>query len=66
MRNGELDLSGVRLFEGLPAEVLASIHQRMSHRRYGDGQVIMMEGDRDPQVFFVHDGHVRVYRQLGV
>jgi len=62
MGNSELDLTGVKLFEGLPTEALAVIHQQTSHRRFVDGQVIMMEGDRNPQVFFVREGHVRVYR----
>lgn len=62
MSNPELDLSGVKLFEGLPTEALALVHQQASHHRFADGQVIMLEGDRNPHVFFVRNGHVRVYR----
>ncbi len=62
MRVSSHELAGIHLFAGLPEEALASIQDSATLSRYSDGQIIMMEGEHQAPVCFVHTGRVRIYR----
>jgi CRP/FNR family transcriptional regulator len=56
------DLQSIQLFAGLSEAARQELATLGGVRSYGDGQVIMLEGDTESPVFFVLQGTVRVFR----
>jgi CRP/FNR family cyclic AMP-dependent transcriptional regulator len=56
------DLEQIALFSELSSAALHRVLAVASSRSYDDGQVILLEGDRNAPVFFVLHGAVRVFR----
>jgi len=59
---GPLDSVRIQLFADLSPAAQGALAAIASARTYGDGQVIMLEGDLDLPVFFVLQGTVRTFR----
>jgi CRP-like cAMP-binding protein len=57
-------LSGTKLFAGLSDEQLALVASLCRQRRYGEGQILLFEGDAYPQVIIVVQGEVTVAIRL--
>ena len=54
-------LAGVPYFAGLPEAVLEGIERKIRRRRYGAGEVVLMEGERgDGGLFLMLEGMVKV------
>ncbi|CAN5708779.1 Crp/Fnr family transcriptional regulator [soil metagenome] len=55
-------LKMVPLFAGLPAEVIAYLHEASVARKYHDGHVLCTEGDPGETLYVLEEGEVRVSR----
>jgi CRP-like cAMP-binding protein len=50
------------LFSDLKPEVVASLYQHMSQRKYSKGQLIYLQDEPTPGLFLLRQGRVQVYR----
>lgn len=52
----------IDLFADLKQEVISSLYQRMSQRKYSKGQLIYLQDEPAPGLFLLRQGRVQVYR----
>lgn len=55
-------ISGIPLFNGLPADQLDAIRKIAVEKRFNKGQTIFSEGDKTTGFFVIVDGRVKIYK----
>ena len=48
------------VFQGLPSDVLAQLHDDLEHRTYPAGAIIVCEGDRTNEIYIAQSGSAEV------